>query len=155
MPLEEAAEGRTPQPGPPRPDGSYIHHGLRKGYVTERPVDLASWKQADYGQMAHNKHSQHARNNAIERILIGLIAIGAGVPTTILGIVVFVVVVAEHTAGLSFAGPTFGLSEMLALADTPELIGIGSLLTLAGMGMIAGGIALIASGIHDLWETSK
>ena len=53
VPLDQAASGRTPQPGPPRPDGSYNPHGLRDGYAPEKPVDLAKWKQADYGHMAH------------------------------------------------------------------------------------------------------
>ena len=53
VPLGQAASGRTPQPGPPTPDGSYTPHGLREGYAHPQPVDLAKWKQADYGQMAH------------------------------------------------------------------------------------------------------
>ncbi len=53
VPLDAAASGRTPQPGPPRPDGSYTPHGLRDGYAHSQPVDIALWKQADYGQMGH------------------------------------------------------------------------------------------------------
>ena len=53
VPLDQAALGRTPQPGPPRPDGSYTPHGLRDGYAHSQPVDIALWKQADYGQMGH------------------------------------------------------------------------------------------------------
>ena len=52
VPLDQATSGRTPQPGPPRPDGSYTPHGLRDGYAHSQSVDLAAWKQADYGQMA-------------------------------------------------------------------------------------------------------
>ena len=40
----DAASGRTPQPGPPRPDGGHAH---------SQPVDIAKWKLADYGHMAH------------------------------------------------------------------------------------------------------
>ncbi|HFC10507.1 MAG TPA: hypothetical protein ENJ54_11755 [Chloroflexi bacterium] len=53
VPLDQAASGRTPQPGPPRPDGSCTPHGLRDGYAHSQPVDIALWKQADYGQMGH------------------------------------------------------------------------------------------------------
>ena len=52
-PVDEAASGRAPQPGPSRPDGSYTPHGLREGYAPTHPIDLATWKQQDYGQMGH------------------------------------------------------------------------------------------------------
>ena len=51
VPLAEADSGRTPQPGPPRPDGGHAH---------SQPVDIAKWKQADYGQMAHAREVAEA-----------------------------------------------------------------------------------------------
>ncbi len=47
----DAASGRTPQPGPPRPDDGDAHL---------QPVDIAKWKQADYGQMAHAREVAEA-----------------------------------------------------------------------------------------------
>ena len=44
VPLNAAASGRIPQPGPTMPDGSYTPHGLREGYAHPQPVDLAKWK---------------------------------------------------------------------------------------------------------------
>ncbi len=58
--LADAAEGRAPQPGPPKPDGSFDPfrgRGLwdnEHGPVTPtpQPVDVAKWKQADYQGVA-------------------------------------------------------------------------------------------------------
>ncbi len=60
VPLEDAAEGRVPQPGPPKPDGSFDPFrgrglwGNEHGPVTSTPksVDLAAWKQQDYQGVA-------------------------------------------------------------------------------------------------------
>ncbi len=38
VPLDQAASGRTPQPGPTRPDGSYTPHGLRDAMPTRNPL---------------------------------------------------------------------------------------------------------------------
>jgi len=51
-PVDEAASGRAPQPGPSRPDGSYTPHGLRDGYAPAQPIGLAAWKQTDYQGVA-------------------------------------------------------------------------------------------------------
>jgi len=51
-PVDEAASGRVPQPGPSRPDGSCTPHGLRGGYAPTQPVDLAAWKEKDYQGVA-------------------------------------------------------------------------------------------------------
>ena len=59
-PLDEAASGRAPQPGPSRPDGSYTPHSLRDGYAPSRPIDLAAWKQQDYNQLARHQAAEAA-----------------------------------------------------------------------------------------------
>ena len=68
VPLDEAASGRAPQPGPSRPDGSYTPHGLRDGYAPARPIDLAAWKQADYQGVA----AYHAAVQADEALSEGV-----------------------------------------------------------------------------------
>jgi len=60
VPVDEAASGRTPQPGPSQPDGSYTPHGLRDGYAPTHPIDLAAWKQQDYNQLARHQAAEAA-----------------------------------------------------------------------------------------------
>ena len=67
-PLDEAASGRAPQPGPSRPDGSYTPHGLREGYVPTQSIDLAAWKQIDYQGVA----AYHAAVQADEALSEGV-----------------------------------------------------------------------------------
>ena len=55
VPVDEAASGRVPQPGPSRPDGSYTPHGLRDGYAPAHPIDLAAWKHQDYNHLPENQ----------------------------------------------------------------------------------------------------
>jgi len=59
-PVDEAASGRVPQPGPSRPDGSCTPHGLRDGYAHAQPIDLAAWKQQDYNQLARHQAAEAA-----------------------------------------------------------------------------------------------
>ena len=47
VPLDQAASGRTPQPGPPTPDGSYTPHGLREGYVRKNNDSGLYWQNTD------------------------------------------------------------------------------------------------------------
>ncbi len=72
VPLEDAAEGRVPQPGPPKPDGSFDPTrgrglwGNEHGPVTPtpQPVDLAAWKQQDYQQLQDYHEWQQAAEDA-------------------------------------------------------------------------------------------
>jgi len=77
VPLEDAAEGRVPQPGPPKPDGSYVPHGLRDGYTPSQPVDLAAWKQQDYVQLPYAQELSLSLSPVIET--------GARLPTLSIG----------------------------------------------------------------------
>ena len=67
VPLAEAASGRAPQPGPPRPDGSYTPHGLREGFAPEEPVDIAAWKQADYRKLQSVKAEENGHQSPTSR----------------------------------------------------------------------------------------
>ncbi len=95
---------------------------------------------------ATKRYSPHP----VFKIVIGVLMIGAGAITATLGGLVWAGVGVEHAAGAAT-----GIGEIIALADTPELLGLGGLLISTGIGFIGGGIKIISSGLHELWEGKK
>ncbi len=129
--------GKTPQ----------VVHELPPQHAAPPPLDLARWKEEDYNRMkAMKRHPSHP----VFKIVTGVLMIGAGAITATLGGLVWAGVGVEHTAGAAT-----GIGEIIALADTPELLGLGGLLIGAGIGFIGGGVKLISSGLHGLWESEK
>jgi len=129
-------------------------HGSRRGLAssipaddTPPPLDLARWKEEDYSHMkAYNQHPVHPAF----KIVTGLLMISAGAFPLTLGALVWGIVVAEHGVGTAT-----GVGEIIALADTPELLGLGGLLLGAGLELIWRGVKIVSSGLHELREGKK
>jgi len=109
------------------------------------PVDLAAWKQQDYGQM-----STVSRPPVVEwgKLITGIILLDVGVLIFGLGMTIWGLVIPEHLAGIAASPLTGEISEIIILADTPAQIYVGGYLMLSGIGMFGGGAALITTSFH-------
>jgi len=95
---------------------------------------------------AHNQHSAHPAS----KIVMGLLMISAGSFPLTLGVLAWGIAVAKYGIGTAT-----GVDGIIALADTPELIGLGGLLIGAGLELIWRGVKIVSSGLHELREDKK